>query len=116
MSVRTEKIESLIKRILAKPINNLAQENNAGIVSVTQIKVSSDLQIAKVFVSVFNGKVLPDKFMTILENHKGMLKTEIAHNARLRYTPDLKFFLDDSLDKINRIQELLNESDKQLID
>ena len=113
MSIRTEKISSLIKRILAQPINDLAKEFGGGMVTVTDVKVSSDLQIAKIYVSVFNSENGPGRFMDILEDKEKLLKSHIASKARLRYTPELRFYLDDTLDRMEHIQELLDSVKKE---
>lgn len=115
MSIRTEKVSSLIKKILAQPINTLAKEHGGGMVTLTEVKVSKDLQIAKVYVSIFNSTEGPGSFIDILEAKKGILRSQIASQSRLRYTPDLKFFLDDTLDKIEHIQNLLNSVKPQQI-
>ncbi|ROL62099.1 30S ribosome-binding factor RbfA [Bacteroidetes/Chlorobi group bacterium ChocPot_Mid] len=108
MSIRAEKVSSLIKRVLAKPIDLLASEHNAGLVTVTSVRLTEDLQTAKVYISIFGDKISPGKFLAILEDKKGSLRTQLGKEIRLRYTPDLKFFLDDTLDKIEHIQELIN--------
>lgn len=108
MSIRAEKVSSLIKRVLAKPIDSLASEHHAGLVTVTSVRLTEDLQTAKVYVSIFGDKISPGKFLAILEDKKGSLRTHLGKEIRLRYTPDLKFFLDDTLDKIEHIQELIN--------
>jgi len=108
MSIRAEKVSSLLKRVLAKPIDEIASEHKAGLVTVTSVRLSEDLQIAKIYISVFGDKISPGKFLAILEDKKGSLRTHVGRNIRLRYTPDLKFFLDDTLDKMDHIQELLD--------
>ncbi len=108
MSIRTEKVSSAIKRILAQPINDIAKSNGDGLVTVTDVQISKDLQVAKVYVSVYNSKDGASIFLELLESKKGILKSQIAAQLRLRFTPDLRFFLDDTLDKIVYIQTLLD--------
>ncbi|MFH1049856.1 MAG: 30S ribosome-binding factor RbfA [bacterium] len=108
MSIRAEKVSSLMKRVLVKPINELASENKAGLVTVTSVRISEDLQIAKIYISIFGDTISPGKFLAILDDKRGSLRSYVGKNIRLRYTPDLRFFLDDTLDKIDHIQELLD--------
>jgi len=109
MSIRTEKVSSVIKRSLAAPINVIANENKAGLVTVTNVIVSPDLQYAKVYLSIFGGKITPLGFIAILENNIGHIKNEISDELKLRYMPNFKFYLDDTLDKINEIQGVINQ-------
>jgi ribosome-binding factor A len=113
MSIRTEKIASVMKRVLAQPINDMAHEYNAGLVTVTTIRVSADLQLAKVYISVYGAKITPLKFINILDEKRGHLRSIVGSAIKTRFTPDLKFFLDDTLDEIDRIQSLLDSIKKE---
>ena len=112
MSVRSEKVASVIKRILAKPLTDLSEEHNAGLVTITSVKLSNDLQIAKIYVSIFGGKISPPKFLSILEGHVRELRHHVGANVRLRYTPELRFYIDDTLDQIEHIQKILDSVKK----
>lgn len=109
MSKRTEKIGSVIKRAISTPINDLAKEFNAGISSINEITVSPDLQNAKIYISCFGGKINSLQFITILEQNKGKIKSALSRDAFLKYIPELKFFIDDSMDKMDKIQKVLDK-------
>jgi ribosome-binding factor A len=108
MSFRVEKVASTIKKLLAQPIADIAKGLNAGLVTLTSVRVSKDLQQAKVYISIFNKKSSPGYLIDELEKHKGELRHLIGKDLRLRFTPDLKFFLDDTLDQMEKIQSLIN--------
>ncbi len=109
MSIRTEKVASVIKRIVVEPISEMAREYSAGMVSVTSVKVSTDLHYAKIYLTTINGKVTPLEFITILEKNKYRIKSEIARIAKLRFVPDVKMYLDDTLDQMDHIQKILDQ-------
>ncbi|MFW5701333.1 MAG: 30S ribosome-binding factor RbfA [Bacteroidota bacterium] len=113
MSLRAEKVASTIKRIIAEPISQLAREHDAGMVTVTSVRVSPDLQIAKVYLSVFGEKNSPGKFLQYLENNSGDLRRIVGQKMRLRYTPELRFYLDDTLNQMEHIQNLLDQVSKK---
>jgi len=108
MSIRTDKVASVLKRTAANPINRIASELSAGMATVTSVKISSDLQFAKIYISVFGGKITPAAFLRELDNRKGEIRKAIASEIRLRYTPDISFFIDDTLDQMEHIQKLLD--------
>lgn len=107
MSIRAEKVASTLKRYIAQPINDMAREISAGLVTVTHVRMTPDLQLARVYISVFATKLSHGDIISELENRKGELRKIIGSNMRLRNTPDLQFFLDDTLDQIEHIQQLL---------
>lgn len=112
MSIRAEKVASTLKRTIAQPINDIAKELSAGLVTVTSVKMTADLQLARIYLSIFGKKSSPGEFISELEQRKGELRKIVGNQIRLRHTPDLQFFLDDTLDQIERIQDLLDSVKK----
>lgn len=113
MSVRAEKVASVVKRALSMPISDLAKENNVGIATVTAVRFSPDLTLAKVYLSIYGGKTSPAKFLQLLEDEKFELRRIVSQAVRLKTIPDLKFFLDDTLDQMEHIQQLLNKAKEE---
>ncbi|MDT3740840.1 MAG: 30S ribosome-binding factor RbfA [Candidatus Kapabacteria bacterium] len=108
MAHRPEKVANEIKKVLALPIVDIANRIKAGFATLTSVRISSDLQNAKVYISLFGKNCKPGLLITELENHRGELRHLVAKEIRLKSVPDLKFFLDDTLDQIEHIQSLLN--------
>lgn len=110
------KRQAKISRYLQKELSEIFRRQTAMLggvlVSVSAVRISPDLSIAKVYLSIFPS----EKSHEILDNIKRQQKTvryELAQAVRqvLRKCPDLQFFLDDSLDYIENIDRLL-ASDK----
>jgi ribosome-binding factor A len=78
-------------------------------ITVTVVRVTPDLGLAKVYLSVFNTGEKSDPISEIQE-HIGRIKKELGKKIRhqLRIMPELQFFLDDSLDYADNIDRLLN--------
>lgn len=109
------KRQAKIARLLQKELSEIFRRQTAAmgnvLVSVSTVRVSPDLSIAKVYLSIFP----PEKSHDILENIKRQSKTaryELAQavKATLRKCPDLQFFLDDSLDYAENIDRLLGHT------
>lgn len=109
MSQRTEKVGSVIKRAISQIISDFAKENNAGLSSVNKVVVSPDLQQAKIFVSCFGGGLNNTQFVEILEKYNNRIKSVISKETELRFIPTLKFMVDDSQEKIDEIQSIINK-------
>lgn len=107
MSIRTEKVSSEIRQALARPLTNLASEISAGFLTVTHVRMSPDLRIARVYLSVFGGKLSPDQAVAKVSERAGQLRKQVSNQVRLRFSPELHFYVDDTLDAINRIENLL---------
>ncbi len=113
MSIRAEKVASIVKRALSQPISDFAREQNAGIATVTTVRFSPDLTLAKVYISIYGGKIFPARFLQMLEEEKYELRGIVARSVRLKTIPDLKFFLDDTIDQMEHIQQLLNKAKEE---
>lgn len=114
------KRQAKISRMLQKELSEIFRKQTAALggvlVSVSSVKVSPDLSIAKAYLSIFPS----DRAADILSNIKAQSKTvryELAARVKqiLRKCPDLQFYLDDSLDYIENIDRLL-ASDPHLHD
>lgn len=106
------KRQSKISRLLQKELSEIFRRQTASmggvLVSVSIVRVSPDLSVAKAYLSIFPS----ERANEILENIKAQSKSvryELAQNVRtvLRKCPELQFYLDDSLDYIENIDRLL---------
>ena len=80
------------------------------LVSVSGVKISPDLSVAKIYVSIFPSDKA-DKVMEILEENVRSLMGELGNRVarQLRIVPEITFFRDDSLDYVEHIEELLKK-------
>ena len=107
-SKRQAKIARLIQKDLSEIFRRQTSALGGVIVSVSQVRVTPDLSIAKAYLSIFPS----ERGAEILENIKKQAKTvryELAQDVKevLRKCPELQFYLDDSLDYIENIDRLL---------
>lgn len=109
MSIRTERVASEIQKALAGPLQRIAEEVSAGFITVTEVRMSPDLQTARVYLSVFGGKPTSVDVLDYIEReHAGRLRHQLGKMVRLRYVPQLQFYIDDSLDRAERINSILD--------
>ncbi|MBD1209082.1 MAG: 30S ribosome-binding factor RbfA [Ignavibacteria bacterium] len=107
MSIRTEKVSSELRQALARPLADIASEISAGFITVTHVRMSPDLRIARVYLSVFGGKISPEQTVAKVSERAGSLRKHVNTKVRLRFSPELHFYLDDTLDAISHIETLL---------
>lgn len=113
MSVRTEKVASLIQKELAMYLSKeLSGNNELGFVTVTEVRMTPDLRVARVYISIFGSELQREKAMKYLENKKVQLRMHIGATVKLRLTPELVFYSDKSLDNVQHLEELLKEIHK----
>jgi ribosome-binding factor A len=116
MSVRTEKVASLVKQLLSEIFQQHFRMEEVGLLTITEVRMSPDLKIAKVYISIFGDVEKKKKTLALLESEKKTVRTELGHNLHLKFTPSLSFFLDESLDHAMRIEDILHKIHKDTPD
>ena len=109
-TTRQNKIARLIQKDLSNIFQAQTRQTRGILVSVSVVRISPDLSVAKAYLSIFPS----ERAAEILENinaHASQIRFEMGKLQRhqLRIIPELKFFLDDSLDYLDNIDRLLNE-------
>lgn len=108
-SIRQNKVSRLIQKDLSDMFQYECKEYAAGaMLSITTVRVSPDLSYAKIYVSIFPSNLTEPVMKSLDENNKNirfLLGKKIG--KQMRIIPELRFFQDDSLDYIEKIDELL---------
>ena len=107
---------SRFKGALRKTICKLKKQGNYGVLlSITKVSVTVDFSVAKIFLSVFPSE-MSQQVMGEVSKMSSRIRHEVAQKAKkqLRKVPELLFFLDDSLDYIEKIEDSLKGHDNPL--
>ena len=107
-TTRQNKIARLIQKDLSTIFQEQTRQTHGILISVSVVRVSPDLSVAKAYLSIFPS----EKAEEIMENinaHASQIRFALGNLERhqLRIIPELKFFLDDSLDYVENIDRLL---------
>ena len=104
-----------VARLVQKELGNYFQRRSSSllpgrIITVTVVRISPDLSLAKVYLSIFPSDNITEVLQTILDNRK-IIRHELGKKIRhqLRVVPELAFFVDDTLDYVDKIEELLKK-------
>lgn len=112
MSIRTEKVASVIMEALSEPLRRIASEIRAGLITVTSVKMSPDLQIAKVYISAIGGKASIADVLQAIDADKYAIRKHVASAVQLRFAPELRFYRDETMDAMEQIQQLVEQTKK----
>jgi ribosome-binding factor A len=109
MSLRTERVASLIKEEVGMYFTREYRDPSYGFLTVTEVHMTPDLKIAKIYVSVMGSAEMKTRTMTMLEDHKSEIRSFIGSHMRLKFTPSVQFFMDETLDRVERIESLIKQ-------
>ncbi len=108
---RSDRVAQQVKRELSEIIqrNEIKDDRLSGLISITDVEVSGVLRSVKVFFSVFGEEYQRVGTLAALENAAGFLRGELCRRLGIKFAPELTFKLDDSLERGNRVTELLEK-------
>jgi ribosome-binding factor A len=109
VSVRSEKVGSLIKEELGLLFQRNFSMADFGFLTVTEVLMSPDLKVAKVYVSIFGDEERKKKSIAKLELQKPSIRSMLGHAVRLRFTPEIIFYLDETLDRAMKLENIFHK-------
>lgn len=112
MSLRTEKVASLIKEEIGMYFTREFHDPAYGFITVIEVHVTPDLRIAKIYVSIMGSPEVKAATLQMLEDHKGEIRSFIGSNIRLKFTPAIQFYMDETLDRVEKINNLIRQIHK----
>ena len=81
----------------------------AGLLTVTQVKVTDDMKLAKVYLSFLENKKPIEDVLTIFSDKKNLIRYHVGKKIALKYTPQLRFYHDNTLEYATRIDNLIEK-------
>ncbi|WP_066378334.1 MULTISPECIES: 30S ribosome-binding factor RbfA [unclassified Anabaena] len=108
---RVSRVAELIKREVSQMLINGIKDDRVGVgmVSVTDVDVSGDLQHAKIYVSIYGTEEAKAETMAGLKSATGFVRSELGARVRLRRTPEVIFIEDRSIERGTKVLSLLNQ-------
>ena len=108
---RVSRVAELIRREVSQMLLNGIKDDRVGtgMVSVTDVDVSGDLQHAKIYVSIYGTDEAREETMAGLKSATGYVRSELGSRVRLRRTPEVIFLEDRSIERGNKVLSLLNK-------
>lgn len=109
---RQERVRELIKREVGEAIQRYFPIEQAGMISVYDVEVSKDFQIAKVYVSILGNEEKKKKSFELLQENRNLIQQHVAKSVVMRNTPKIQFILDNSIERGNRVLSIIEELEK----
>ena len=110
MSRRTERLNHLLRQEITELLQREAKDPRLSVmVSITRVAVSADMHYAKVYVSVMGTEEEKKGLLAGLHAASGFLRRELASRLTLRYTPELTFAYDDTMEQAGKVIQLIDQ-------
>ena len=111
-NLRQERVRELLKRAIGEAIRREFNVSEAGLISVNDVDCAGDLKTAVVFISILGNADQQKRGLALLTEHRSRIQSLMARAIVLKYTPTLRFVVDDSLVRGNRVMQIIEDLDK----
>ena len=113
-SLRLQRVRELLKREIGEAIRREFQVSDVGLISVNDVDVAGDLHSAVVFISILGSAEQQKRGFSLLVRHRKRIQGLVGGAIVLKYTPRLRFLMDESIARGNRVLNIIEELDKAL--
>jgi len=109
LSLRLQRVRELLKREIGEVIRREIPVGEAGLITVNDVEVSSDLQAATVHIGILGSAEQQKKGLAQLDQHRKRIQGLVGKAVILKYTPHLRFKIDESIEQGNRVLKIIDE-------
>ena len=113
LSRRTDRVGEMVRMAISQVVLHGLRDPRIGLATITEVKMSPDLKLARVFVTVLGNSEQQKVTVQQLNHARAHIRHEISSLLKLRMVPDLMFEYDSSLDYGTRIDELIQQTRKK---
>jgi len=111
-SLRLLRVRELLKREIGEAIRREIPVQQAGLVTVNDVDVTGDLRVATVFIGILGSSEQQRTGLAMLQKNRARIQGLVAKAVILKYTPQLRFMVDDSVPRGNRVLDIIAELER----
>ncbi len=108
MSIRTERVANIIKEEMSLIFLQKVQDPEIGLVTITGVKVTPDLRQARIYFSVYD-KNMRERTLKRINQIKGLIRHELGGKLTIKFTPELFFYIDDTIDYVEKMEGIFKK-------
>jgi len=109
MSIRVEKVASVIKQEISSIITREFSSPAYGFITVTEVHMTPDLKTAKIYVSILEKGEVRERTLKMLEDQTKHIRGLLGSQLYLKFTPTIQFFFDETMDRVDHINNIIKK-------
>lgn len=106
MSIKIDRLNNLFLEEISKILRTEIKDERISFVTITDVKITSDLYYAKVYVTVLNDNER-DNIIKLLNKASNFIERELSHRIQIRRMPNITFVYDESIEYANNIEKII---------
>lgn len=109
-AARARRLAERIKELVASALEKVVKDPQLGFVTITEVKVTADLQHAQIYYTVLGSAEDKQRSSEIISRYTGRIRGEVGHNLSIRLTPTIEFIPDELPENAAQLSELLAQA------
>ena len=106
---RVEKTAQQLKKVVSQILLLEIKDARIGFVTVTRVRLTQDLKIARIYYTAIESSVKKNDIQKGLDSASGYIRKLVAQRMKIKFTPEIKFYFDDTLEESLRVEKILDE-------
>ena len=109
---RSDRVSQEIKDIVSKILINVVKLQEAGLITITKVTTSHNLRFAKIYISFIGNSITPNEVIGRMNSNINEYRYHMGKTLKLKYIPEIKFYHDNTLEEMEKINTLINKVNK----
>jgi len=109
MSIRTERVAGEIQQAISNILRNEHSDLFDGLITITKVRMAADLKSGRVYFSLLGGTMKPEAVLAKLKADGPKIRSSIGREVRLKFTPELFYYIDDTEEEASKIDEIFRK-------
>ena len=110
--LRLQRVRELLKREIGELIRRQFPVSEFGLITVNAVELTPDLKSATVYIGILGTADRQTRSLDCLKEHRHQIQEQVGRDVELKYTPRLRFVLDDSIERGNRVLSIIDEIER----
>ena len=107
---RSDRVSQEIKDIVSAILTNIILLKDSGLITITKVKTSNNLRFSKIYISFIGNKIEPPELVNQMNQNINEYRYHLGKTLKLKYIPEIKFYHDNTLEEVEKINTLINKA------
>ena len=107
---RSDRVSQEIKDIVSAILTNIILLKDSGLITITKVNTSNNLRFSKIYISFIGNKIEPPELVNQMNRNINEYRYHLGKTLKLKYIPEIKFYHDNTLEEVEKINTLINKA------
>lgn len=113
---RSDRVSHQIKEIISEVFSSKSSIDGSGLITITEVQTTHNLRFSRIYVSFIGNKIPPEVIVQYMNSNINDYRYQLGNSIQVKYVPKIKFYYDDTMEEVEKINSLLHKANDNNID